>query len=158
MVECEQRMIKGKDISNYFWAEAISIVIYLMNIGPTGYLDLKTPFIVIYLMNISPIRYLDLKTQFIVIYLMNISPKIYLDIKTPFESLYGFKTVAHHLTIFGCKAFAHIMKDNINKLDFKGIKCISVGYYLQFKSCKMFDPSDHNVFASRDIIFHEHAD
>jgi hypothetical protein len=37
-------MIKGKNISNGFWDEAISIVVYLKNRSPTKILEHKTPF------------------------------------------------------------------------------------------------------------------
>ena len=37
-------MIKGKNLSNGFWVEAISIVVYLKNRSPTKILENKTPF------------------------------------------------------------------------------------------------------------------
>lgn len=43
-------------------------------------------------------------------------------------------------------------------MDVKAIKCIFVGYCSDFKAYNMFNPSTHNVFASRDVIFHEHVD
>jgi hypothetical protein len=53
------------------------------------------------------------------------------------------------------KDFAHIPKENKNKLDAKAIKCIFIGHCSEFKAYKLFDPSTHKVFASRDVIFHE---
>ena len=47
-MECARSMLKGKNISNGFWEEAINIVVYLQNRGPTKFLDLKTPFEVLY--------------------------------------------------------------------------------------------------------------
>ena len=44
LVECARSMIKGKNLSNGFWDEAISIVVYLKNRSPTKILDHKTPF------------------------------------------------------------------------------------------------------------------
>lgn len=41
-------MLKGKDLSNSFWAEAINTVVYLKNRSPTRYLGFKTPFQAIY--------------------------------------------------------------------------------------------------------------
>ena len=40
-------------------------------------------------------------------------------------------------------------------MDAKAIKCIFIGYCSQFKAYKLFDPSTHKVFASRDVLFHE---
>ena len=48
MVECARNMIKGKNISNGFWAEEISIAVYLKNISPNKCLDIKTPFEALY--------------------------------------------------------------------------------------------------------------
>ena len=90
-----------------------------------------------------------------VFYLKNRSPTRSLDNITPFEALYGFKPVVQNLKVFGCTAFAHIPKENRKKLDAKAIKCIFIGYCSQFKAYKLFDPSTHKVFASRDVLFHE---
>jgi hypothetical protein len=108
-------MMKGKNLSNAFWAEAINTVVYLKNRSPTRCLD-------------------------------NV---------TPFEAFYGSKPAVHNLKVIGCKAFSQIPKENRNKLDAKAIKCIFIGYYSEFKAYKLFDPSTHKVFASRDILFHE---
>ena len=51
-----------------------------------------------------------------------------------------------------------LLKEKRKELDVKGTKCIFVGYCLEFKAYKMFGPSTHKVFASRDVIFHEHED
>ena len=74
------------------------------------------------------------------------------------EALYGFKLVISHLRVFGSKAFAHVPKEDRKKLDAKAIKCIFVGYCYEFKAYKLFNPSTHKVFASRDVIFHEQVD
>jgi hypothetical protein len=108
-------MIKGKNLSNAFWVEAINSVVYLKNR----------------------------------------SPKRCLDNVTPFKALYGSKPAVHNLKVFGCKDFAHIPKENRKKLDAKSIKCIFIGYCYEFKACKLFDPSTHKVFVSRDVLFHE---
>jgi hypothetical protein len=89
------------------------------------------------------------------VYLKNISPKRCLDNVTPFKALYGSKPAVHNLKVFGCKSFAHILKENRNKLDAKAIKCIFIAYCFEFKAYKLFDPSIHKVFASRDVLFHE---
>ena len=48
MVECARSMIKGKNLSNSFWVEAINTVVYLKNRSPTRCLDHKTPFEALY--------------------------------------------------------------------------------------------------------------
>jgi transposase InsO family protein len=94
----------------------------------------------------------------IVVYLKNLSPTKILDFQTPFEVFHGYKPDVSHLRVFGCKAFAHIPKDERRKLDAKSIKCIFIGYCSDKKTYKLFDPSSHKLFASRDVVFHENAD
>jgi transposase InsO family protein len=48
LVECAWSMLKGKNLTNGFWVEAISTVVYLKNRSPTKSLDHKTPFEALY--------------------------------------------------------------------------------------------------------------
>lgn len=43
-MECARNMLKGKNMSNGFWAQAINIAVYLKNRSPTKSLDFKTHF------------------------------------------------------------------------------------------------------------------
>ena len=70
----------------------------------------------------------------------------------------GYKPEVKHLQIFGCKAFAHIPKDDIRKLDAKSLECVFVRYCNDQKAYKLFHPSSHKIIASRDVVFHEHTD
>jgi hypothetical protein len=92
------------------------------------------------------------------VYLKNRSPTKFLEHKTPYEAFYGYKPIVNHLIIFGSKAFSHIPKEDRRKLDAKSIKCIFIGYCVDHKAYKMYDPITHKVFASRDVIFHEYVD
>lgn len=47
-MECGRSTIKGKNLSNGFWAEVVSTAVYLKNISPNRCLDLKTPFEALY--------------------------------------------------------------------------------------------------------------
>ena len=89
------------------------------------------------------------------VYFKNRIPTKSLSHKTHFESLYGYKPKVGHLRVFVSKAFSHIPKDDRRKLVAKSIKCIFIGYYDDHKAYKMFNPSAHKVFPSRDAIFHE---
>jgi hypothetical protein len=108
-------MMKGMNLSNTFYSEAINTVVYLKNKIPTRCLAIITPF----------------------------------------EALYGSKPPVHNLKVFGCNSFAHISNENRKKLDAKAIKCIFIGYDYEFKEYKLFDPFNHKLFASRDVLFHE---
>ena len=50
-------------------------------------------------------------------YLKNCSPTKFLQGKTPFEAWYGKKPNVQHLKVFGCTAYAHIPKDECQKLE-----------------------------------------
>ena len=93
-----------------------------------------------------------------IVNLNNMSPTTILGHKNPFESLYGYKPKLGHIRVFGIEAFSHVSKDDRRKLDAKSIKCIFIGYCDDHKAYKMFDPSMHKVFPSRDVIFHENTD
>ena len=54
-----------------------------------------------------------------VVYLKNRIPTKKLYLQTPFEVFHGYKPEVNHLIVFGCKAFAHIPKYEIRKLDAK---------------------------------------
>jgi len=45
-------MIKGKILTNGFWAKSIGIVVYLKNRGPTKCLNPKSPFETLYGYNV----------------------------------------------------------------------------------------------------------
>jgi hypothetical protein len=48
LVECARSMMKGKNLSNAFWVEAINTALYLKNRSPTRCLDNVTPFEALY--------------------------------------------------------------------------------------------------------------
>jgi hypothetical protein len=89
-------------------------------------------------------------------YLKNRSPTRSLYNVTPFKAFYGSKPAVHNLKVFGCKAFAHISKENRNNLDTKSIKRIFIGFCSEFKAYKLLDPSTHKVVVGRNVLFHEH--
>lgn len=111
-------MLKGKNLTNGFWEEAVNTAVYLKNRSPTKSLDYKTPF----------------------------------------EALFGFKPAVSHLRLFRCKAFAHVPKEKKKELDSKAINCTFIGCCSEYKAYKIFDPSTHKVFVSRDVVFHEQVD
>ena len=61
-----------------------------------------------------------------------------------------------HLKVFGCKGFAHVLKEQIQKLDNKAVSCIFLGYRDAELGYKLWDPVKKKVFRSRDVIFQEY--
>ena len=88
------------------------------------------------------------------VYLRNRSPTTVLEV-TPFESWTGKKPQVEHLRIFGCMAYAHVAKDERQKLDPKAQKCILLGYGTETKGYRLYSPVHRKVFYSRDVLFNE---
>ena len=88
-------------------------------------------------------------------YLRNRSPTRAVKGMTPYEVWTRCKPDISNLRIFGCKAFAHIPKDERGKMDLKSKPCIFLGYGETTKGFRMYDETKRRVFYSRDVVFNE---
>ena len=61
----------------------------------------------------------------------------------------------YHLRVFGCRAYAHVQKDKRSAFQPKSRKCVFLGYPLDYKGWKCWDPVTGDVFISRDVKFVE---
>jgi len=50
-----------------------------------------------------------------------------------------YKLSISHLRVFGCVAFAHVLKETKTKLDSKGVKCIFITYCEESKGYKFYN-------------------
>jgi len=87
--------------------------------------------------------------------LRNLSPTKALEGATPYEAWTNKKPSVNNLRVFGCEAFAHIPKDEREKLDSKARKCIFLGYGQGTKGYRLYDTNRLRVFYSRDVKFCE---
>ena len=71
------------------------------------------------------------------VYLRNWSPTKAVKGMTPFEARMGEKLKVDHLRVFGSTAYAHVPKDERQKLDSKSRKCI---YSSETKGYHLYDP------------------
>ena len=62
------------------------------------------------------------------VYLLNLSPCVPLDLEVPNKVWIGKDVSYDHLSMFGCKSFMHIPKDERSKLNVKTLQCIFMGY------------------------------
>ena len=91
----------------------------------------------------------------IVVYLINRGPSMALDGGILEELWTGKKVNYSFLRVFGCEAFAHVDKENRNKLDAKSQKCYLVGYGVNDLGYRLWDVDNHKIIRSRDVVFNE---
>jgi len=91
----------------------------------------------------------------IVVYIMNRTPIATVHGMTPEEKFTGKKPDVSHLRVFGCIAYVHVSNEKRSKLDPKAEKCIFIGYSLEQKGYKCFNPSTRKLQVSRDVVFDE---
>ena len=88
-------------------------------------------------------------------YLGNRSPTTAVAKMTPYEDLTGKKPCVEHLRVFGCAAYAHIPKDERQKLDVKAKECVLLGYGTETKGYRLYDIQRQKVIYSHDVLFDE---
>ena len=72
------------------------------------------------------------------------------------ESVWSGRDINYyHLKVFRCKAFAHVSKEQRQKLDDKAIPCIYLGYEDEEFDYRLWDPEKRKVIRSIDVVFHE---
>ena len=77
---------------------------------------------------------------------------------TPHEiQFFGKKPDLSHLRVFGSIAYVHIPDDTRQELDPKFEKCILVGYSLEQKGYKCYNPTTRKARTRRDVVFDESA-
>ena len=89
-------------------------------------------------------------------YLRNRSPTKALASMTPYETWTGERPQVQHLKVFGCDAYAHVPKDERDKLDSKTKSCWFLGYGDTKKVYKLYDRSKRTIIYSRDVTFAAH--
>ncbi|KAL6202242.1 hypothetical protein ACLB2K_025951 [Fragaria x ananassa] len=88
-------------------------------------------------------------------YLINRTPCVPLGLETP-ESVWTSRSASYsHLKVFGCKAFAHVLKEKRSKLDDKAVPCIFLGYGNEEMGYRLWNPITKKLFISRDVVFHK---
>lgn len=91
------------------------------------------------------------------VYIMNRTPTAAVHDMTPEEKFSRRKPDLAHLKVFGCIAYVHVPDELQTKLDPKAEKCVFIGYSLEQKGYKSYNPITHKLRVSRDVIFDEMA-
>ncbi|XP_012853620.1 PREDICTED: uncharacterized protein LOC105973146 [Erythranthe guttata] len=91
------------------------------------------------------------------VYLANRSPTKDVENQTPLEAWSGKKPSVHHLRVFGSIAYGHVPAQERSKLDDRSAKYVFIGYDLNSKGYKLYNPANGKIVVSRDVEFDEEA-
>ncbi|MCO5576337.1 hypothetical protein L7F22_030146 [Adiantum nelumboides] len=103
--------------------------------------------------NMSPCYWAE--TASTAIYTMKRTPTATVHDITLEEKFIGKKTNVLHFKVFGCIAYVHVLNELRTKLDPKAEKCVFIGYSLEQKGYKCYNPITRQVKVSRDVVFDE---
>jgi hypothetical protein len=87
------------------------------------------------------------------VYIMNRTPTATIHGMTPEEKFTGKKLDVSHFRVFGCITYVHVPDEKRSKLDPKAEKCIFIGYSLEQKGYRCFNPSTRKLQVSKDVVF-----
>ena len=92
-------------------------------------------------------------------YLTNRLPTKALHFKTPLETLHTHTTIpsSHSLPprVFDCVVYVHLPKQARNKLEPRAVKCVFIGYGVNQKGYRCFDPIHNKLYTTMDRDFFE---
>ncbi|MCO5600996.1 hypothetical protein L7F22_055112 [Adiantum nelumboides] len=90
------------------------------------------------------------------VHILNQTPTAAIDEISPYERLYGIKPIVFYMKVFGCVSYVHVSNEARKKMEPKAVKCIFLGYPIEKKGYKCYDPTTRQVYVSRDVQFCEH--
>ena len=73
-------------------------------------------------------------------YILNRCATKAVDGKTPQQAYNGKKPSVAHLNVIGSECFMHILDEELTKLQPKSCKCIFLGYDMESKAYRLYDP------------------
>ncbi|KAF2343935.1 Reverse transcriptase RNA-dependent DNA polymerase [Trinorchestia longiramus] len=89
------------------------------------------------------------------VYVKNRSPTSAHKNLTPYQASNGHKPNVQHFRTFRCMAYAHVPKDEREKLNSKSKTCVLLGYGSGTKGYRQYDFNAKRVLLSRDVVFNE---
>ena len=94
-------------------------------------------------------------------YLTNRLPSKPLHYKTPLATLASFVSIppSHSLQprVFGCVVYVHLPPHTRTKLEPRALKCVFVGYGIQQKGYRCYDPVHNRMYTTMDCDFFEQS-
>ncbi|KAJ8767297.1 hypothetical protein K2173_017341 [Erythroxylum novogranatense] len=71
------------------------------------------------------------------------------------QSWHGRSPSVHHMSVFGCIAYAKNAAPHLQKLDDRSMKLVLLGYEAGSKAYRLLNPSTNRIVVSRDVVFQE---
>ncbi|MCO5569701.1 hypothetical protein L7F22_023417 [Adiantum nelumboides] len=102
-----------------------------------------------------PLTYWD-EAVYTAVHIMNQTPTAAIHEISSYERLYGIKPTISYMKVFGCVCYVHVPNEARKKMEPKAVKCIFLGYPVEKKGNKCYDPTTRQVYVSRDVRFCEH--
>jgi hypothetical protein len=90
-----------------------------------------------------------------IVYIMNRTPTVAIHGMTLEEKFISKKPNVSHFRMFGWITYVHVSDEKRSKLDPKTKKYIFIGYSLEQKGYRCFNPFIRKLQASRDVVFDE---
>lgn len=86
-------------------------------------------------------------------YIINRLPSRVLKGKTPYKILFNKQPNYDHVTVFGCLVYAKDNRKGRERFDWRGRRCVFVGYPHLQKGYRVFDLETKQIYTSRDVKF-----
>ncbi|KAK2966733.1 hypothetical protein RJ640_000831 [Escallonia rubra] len=90
------------------------------------------------------------------VYLINRIPTFVNGGFSPYEKLFGLRPDYSELRVFGCTCFVLLPKNERNKLTARSSLCLFLGYGIEQKGYRCYDPIAKKLRLSRHVSFLEH--
>ena len=118
------------------------------------WLDLETARSLIYSSHV-PLQFWG-EAVLTAIYLINRTPSSVLSGTSPYEKLFSCKPDLSYLKVFARTCFVLLHDNERTKLSPKSTVCVFLGYGIEQKGYRCYDPKTNRLRVSRNVTFLEH--
>ena len=107
----------------------------------------------VFLLSASCLEHFWGEAALTVVYTINRLPSSILQNVSPFERLYGTPPSYSSLRVFGCACFVLLQPHEHSKLEPRSRLCCFLGYGIEHKGYRCWDPISQRLRISRHVVF-----